>query len=275
MKRIVLCADDYGQALPISRGILDLIEQKRLSATSCLVNAADWLQQAENLRPYESSIDIGLHFNLTHGEPLSSAFKAKYGNSFFTLGSLIKRSLFGQLEQKVIEAECNAQIDRFEAGLQFLPYFLDGHQHVHQFPIVRDAVMQVFLKRLKPAGAYMRWVNDEHKGMDVKKWVIHALGTRALKKDLMTHGILHNPSFSGIYGFDAKDGYQRYFQRFLEEVGDQGIIMCHPGHFDSNLDDSIGKARNKEYEYFMSPAFLDDLNAQKVQLIHQHKAHKD
>ena len=36
-RKIVLCADDYGLSLGVSRGIRELLEMGRLSATSCMV----------------------------------------------------------------------------------------------------------------------------------------------------------------------------------------------------------------------------------------------
>src|SRR3989338_8789650 len=66
MQRITLCADDYGQSIAISQGILALLQARRLSAVSCLVEAADWQTQAALLKPFVSQIEIGLRFNLTH-----------------------------------------------------------------------------------------------------------------------------------------------------------------------------------------------------------------
>jgi predicted glycoside hydrolase/deacetylase ChbG (UPF0249 family) len=63
-KRIVLCADDYGQAPAISQGIIELLNQSRLSATSCMVNMPDWPVSAKELLPFINYVDLGLHFNL-------------------------------------------------------------------------------------------------------------------------------------------------------------------------------------------------------------------
>jgi predicted glycoside hydrolase/deacetylase ChbG (UPF0249 family) len=42
MKRIVLCADDFGQSAAISQGILQLVQAGRLSAVSCMTEADSW-----------------------------------------------------------------------------------------------------------------------------------------------------------------------------------------------------------------------------------------
>lgn len=65
MKRIILCADDYGQNDVISQAILNLIKKKRLTAVSCMVAGVDWARHAAMLAKVQDQIDVGLHVNLT------------------------------------------------------------------------------------------------------------------------------------------------------------------------------------------------------------------
>ncbi len=67
MKSIILCADDYGQNASISQAIVELLKLKCLSAVSCMTTSPHWFSQASWLLPYKDYVDIGLHFNLTHG----------------------------------------------------------------------------------------------------------------------------------------------------------------------------------------------------------------
>src|SRR5690349_9878789 len=71
-KTVILCADDYGQNAAISQAIIELIKKNRLSATSCMVTSPDWLTQAKQLNSFNNQLDIGLHFNLTEGNFLST-----------------------------------------------------------------------------------------------------------------------------------------------------------------------------------------------------------
>ena len=200
-KRIVLCADDYGQAPAISQGIIALIKAKRLSATSCMVTSLDWAEQASWLAPFQAQIDIGLHFNLTEGTALSQGYIAAHGNSFYPLPRLLCQAFLRRLDKAAIAAECHAQIDQFAKTLGFLPHFIDGHQHVHQFPVIREAFMQVYAERLSKQNTYVRWVQETASVNPLKKMIIDATGTRALKRLLEQHQIPHNHSFAGIYSF--------------------------------------------------------------------------
>src|SRR5205085_3946565 len=111
-KRIVLCADDYGQAPAISEGIINLLQNNRLSATSCMVNTIYWEDHAKWLAPFRQQKDIGLHFNLTEGKPLSREYKKIQGDTFQPLYKVMMLAFMRSLSQPAIEAELHAQLDR-------------------------------------------------------------------------------------------------------------------------------------------------------------------
>src|SRR5262245_10068587 len=69
---IVLCADDYAVAPGVSRAICALIEQGRLSATSCMTVSPHWPEHARWLRPLGDRADIGLHLTLTDHAPIGA-----------------------------------------------------------------------------------------------------------------------------------------------------------------------------------------------------------
>lgn len=270
VKRIVLCADDYGQAKAISQGIFTLIQNGRLSATSCLVNTPYWSEHAKWLIPVQSLVDIGLHFNLTEGKALSPSFIEAYGEDLFSLPNLIRKAILRQLDCSIIEAECHAQIDAFEAAMGFLPQFIDGHQHVHQFPVIRTALLTAYEKRLRSQNAYIRLVNERVRlkdyVVDFKKVVITAMGTKPLTELLQKNNIQHNQSFAGIYRFNQSSQYRQLFLRFINEVKEGGIVMCHPGFFASDKEDAIANARHEEYQYLVSNHFLTDCHQHGVVL---------
>jgi predicted glycoside hydrolase/deacetylase ChbG (UPF0249 family) len=47
-----------------------------------------------------------------------------------------------------------------------------------------------------------------------------------------------------------------------------GLIMCHPGRVDAELErvDPLTTVREREYDYFLSDAFPRDLAAHRVAL---------
>lgn len=241
-KKIILCADDYGQNDAISDAVVKLIAKQRLSATSCMTTSEYWSENAKKLLPYVDQIDIGLHFNLTDATPLSKLILAVY---------------LRQLDQKMIEQEFNRQLDNFVAAMGRLPDFIDGHQHVHQLPIIRDAILNVYKERLRQSHVYVRCINLKNK-CALKKLIIYLLGSRVLKEKLRQLSIPHNQSFSGIYDFNDAIHYAKIFPGFLVEISDGGLIMCHPGLESDDAKDEIAYGRKFEYEYLMSDKFVED-----------------
>lgn len=269
-KRIVLCADDYGQSFTISKAIINLLEQHRLTATSCMVNTEYWPEHAFWLAPYHRKADIGLHFNLTEGKPLSAEYRDKHGENFQGLGKVLASSFMRSFSQKAIEAELHAQIDRFQEVLGILPAHIDGHQHIHQFPVIRRAVVNVYNQRLSESRAYIRLINSRFKASDyilhIKKVIVYATGTAAMSKLLLAHNLPHNPSFAGIYAFDLAKQYPVFFKQFLRVIGDGGLIMCHPGLAAHETKDLIAKARFEEYQYLAGEQFPQDCQSHDVEL---------
>lgn len=260
MKNIILCADDYGQNETISQAIISLVAKNRLSATSCMTTFSDWPAAAKWLLPFKNQIDIGFHFNLTEGQPASKALSEAHG--FMPLTTLLLRAFCRRLNRQVIEAELHAQLDLFADAMGCMPDFIDGHQHVHQFPVIRHALLNVYEERLKETACYIRSIYEPDfiscflRGQrSFKQFVLQASGAAALKSQLMKKQIPHNSSFSGIYEFNESAHYAEKFRGFLQTVKENGIIMCHPG---VQSGDSIGAARNNEFAYLESDQFASD-----------------
>ena len=268
-KRIVLCADDYGQAPEISQGILALLKYGRLSAVSCMVNSPHWVEHAKWLTPFRPKADIGLHFNLTEGKATSPIFIAKYGETLPSLRTLLSKALLRQWDIPTFEAEFEAQIDCFKQALGVNPDFIDGHQHIQQFPNVREAFINVYKRRFSEAHKpYVRSVNPRIHLTDIfnnsKKLIIYLTGSSIFYKILNNNDISCNTSYAGIYAFSQAGKYRSLFISFLTSCKSGGLIMCHPGLKAADSADSIADARYLEYQYLFGDQFLYDCHQQDV-----------
>jgi predicted glycoside hydrolase/deacetylase ChbG (UPF0249 family) len=267
MKRIVLCADDYGQNSAISQAIVELLEAKCLSAVSCMVTNPELSVYAKNLEPFKETTDIGLHFNLTEGNLLSAEFPQST-----PLNNLIIKANLRSLPKEKIASELRAQLDVFTNTFNKLPDFIDGHQHVQQLPVVRDALLAVYNERLRANGTYLRCTYSPgaltkiNTAAYIKQLIIQFCGGIGFKQLLTAHKIPHNQSFTGIYNFKNSYNYNRLFPQFLDQIEDGGIIMCHPGLMGSETD-IILTARHHEYCYFSSEKFLHDLANKNSKLV--------
>ncbi|KTD71276.1 ChbG/HpnK family deacetylase [Legionella tucsonensis] len=263
-KTIVLCADDFGLDPGVSEGILKLAHMGRLSAVSCMVNMPGFILYAKELFHLKKSkpIKIGLHFNLTEGYLASIPEK-----SCFTLQELLIKTHMRSIKLSFIAKEFLAQLDRFTEIMQQLPDFIDGHQHVHQFPVIRNVILDLYAQRLKSNGTSIRstWPSIVLPQSQFKAKILSFTGGKALWKQLIKLGIPHNCFFSGIYDFAPATNYRELFRKWMSLSRENTLIMCHPGE-SPNSTDPIAHARLKELHYFLSDAFLKDCDEFHVHL---------
>lgn len=270
-RRVVLCADDYALAPGVSRAILALIDQGRLTATSCMTASPFWPEHAGWLRPRADKADIGLHFALTDAAPLSAMPRLAPDGRLPGLGRLLALALLRRLDPAEIGTELDRQLDRFMDAFARAPDHIDGHLHVHQLPIVRDVVVDHIRRRLP--GCYIR-VCDEPagailaRGIAIKRALVistlgHGLRNRAAKA-----GIPANARFAGVRDFDETRPYRDLLRQFLQDAPEGLLVMSHPGIADADLAavDRVTTAREGEYSYFASDDFPADLAAAGVTL---------
>lgn len=267
MARLILCADDYGLAPGVSRGILRLLAAGRLSATSCMSLGQAWAGHAAALRAHTDQADIGLHLTLTDHRPLGTMTSLAPAGALPSVGRLLALSLTGRIDRAEVALELERQLDAFEQAIGRPPAFIDGHQHVHQFPVIRDVVLDFWQRRLARTNAWMRvcaepWRATLQRGLEAPKpWVITALG-RALRRRARAAGIPINDRFAGIHDFSGRIPYAVLFESFIRDAGvGTLLVMCHPGEVDAELRavDPVTTAREEELRFFESPEFSQQL----------------
>lgn len=264
-RRLALCADDFGGAPGLSDAIAALARAGRLSAVSCLVNGPHWVAGAPLLKDVRSGLDVGLHFNLTEGAPLSPDLARRWPR-LPALPKLIARAHLGRLPRAAIRAELDAQLAAFGAAAGAAPAFIDGHQHVHHLPGVRDAILDR-VERLTPRPAVRSTAHVIGPGFAVKRRLIEGTGGRRLGAELIARGIPHNAALSGVYDFRRSD-YRALMQHWLTRIPAAGaLLFCHPGAASAGAaPDPIAAARLREASYLGSQAFEEDLRAADVVL---------
>jgi predicted glycoside hydrolase/deacetylase ChbG (UPF0249 family) len=272
-KTVTLCADDYAISYAVSVGILEALDAGRLSAVSALTNGPRWPALGFELKQRAYDADIGLHFNLTLGCPLTIMPVFAPSAAFPPIAQIVKRAFRHKLPLDEIRGEFDAQLDRFEAVMGRPPDFLDGHQHVHVLPDVRDVVFDALEARGLTKRLWLRDSGDAFyriisRGSEVSK----ALTVRGLaagfRRTALARGFRLNNGFSGFSGFNPGHSYKKQFAGFLRAVGRHHLIMCHPGHVDEDLRqlDPVTVTREQELAFILSPAFTDMLAARRLSL---------
>lgn len=262
IKNLWICADDFSQNAPISEGILNLASKQRINAISCMVNRPLWPEVATCLKNKTDFLKIGLHFNLSYGTAISEEWKEHYGAKLPALQTLLFLLFMRRIKTEIILSELLTQWDTFVENVGYVPDFLDGHQHVHQFPNVRQAFIALCLK--KNFTGFCRTTTNGIKDFFSsdcfpKPLAMQLLGGRSLQKDLNKYDLKTNSSFFGFYSFNKAINYRTYFRSFLAASRKDGIIMCHPGLPSQDKTDPQYMIRRFEYDYFLSNEYINDL----------------
>jgi chitin disaccharide deacetylase len=274
MRRIWLCADDYGISPGVNRGIRDLISRGRLNATSVMVvGGAIGRDEVEALKAAASAnprCAIGLHVTLTAPfRPLTMHFHPLDGGLFPPFAKLLRAGFARRLDPEIIRTEVTVQLKTFADLFGKPPDFVDGHQHVQLYPGVRDG----FLDAVKQA-APDAWVRQGGREGPLGKRLTEP---KALFLDLLSAQFRRraaraclsvNPGFAGAYDFLKVPDFAALMAQFLDGLPDGGVIMCHPGFVDETLIglDPLTTQREREHAYLAGEQFPLLLAANNVTL---------
>lgn len=272
LRRIWLVADDYGISPAVSAAIRDLIARARINATSVMVVAPSFSpREAAALQAAAGThAAVGLHMTLTAPfHPLSAGFAPTRSGAFLPLAAMAGRALARLLTPALLDAEIAAQFAAFHSAFGRAPDFVDGHQHIHVFPQIRDALLRA-AKRAAPQ-AWLRQCGRAKAApkrlADPKGYVLDALSAR-FRRLAAAAGVRTNPAFAGTYSFAPDAQYEQLFPGFLDGLPDGGLVMCHPGQVDGELRrlDPLTGLRAREYEYFLGNDYSDLLKARGYSL---------
>ncbi len=261
-RKLTLCADDFGQSKDISDGILDLIACRRLTATSVLSEGPFWPEGAQRLRDLQDRADVGVHLNLTHAFPDTS------GNRPLIHWLIATQS--GRFTGHKIKDRFLRQIDLFTQHFRRLPDFIDGHQHVHAFPVIRQAMMDAISLRWNKTDE-RPWVRTPDRliddgGSHIKSFIVR-FASRGFSSFVEQHGLKTTEHFAGVYGLSASANFDRRMRRWLQLTPNGTLLMCHPGRPSKDYSDPIGGARAAEFHYLVSPKFAEDCQRSSIRLV--------
>jgi len=297
---LVVVADDAGVDIARNRGIIDGIVEGVIGGISVLAGGAAVEDLAarvgalpEGLRP-----EIGLHLNLSEGKSLAGHLEGltdESGLFFSGKFALWERAIAGGIDADAVYAEALAQVARLEE-LELSPNRVDGHQHVHVLPGVRDGLTraldetpsirwvrlgrpvvakhEVFAEfpRIPPSRVARPWVSLSDDGRHAQA----ALGTLH-DECAMLRGTTRRTANVFAGGDLTADCTRESMTREIEAAvrlarsvsTDGGIIelMTHPGECDfESVDFSAAPARRAERDTLCGGALRELLERLDVRL---------
>jgi predicted glycoside hydrolase/deacetylase ChbG (UPF0249 family) len=244
----------------INQAALDLARRGNVSAISCLVDGPVWHSGSNALKESAVDVEAGLHLNFTEN----------FGHSLVSipLPKLILLAYARVLDRAALKRDIERQLELFEATLGRMPDFIDGHQHVHQLPVIGEALIDVLDQRYSTRKPWLRASNPPKQfagsgltnSVKFKARLVGWLGASAFSRLARQHGYSQNRHLLGVYGFDASDGlYLSFMRAWLHSAVGGEVLMCHPS-VAGPWNDSLMEARHQEYQALASRDFSELVN---------------
>jgi predicted glycoside hydrolase/deacetylase ChbG (UPF0249 family) len=256
LPRLILCSDDFAISSKVSETIAELAGDGKLNAISCMTAMPNWPADCVLLRDLPDYVQIGLHLTLTGERPLTAMPRFAPNAEFPEINALSRLARRGYAPLGEIVEEISAQFDAFIDATGRVPAFVDGHQHAHALPDIREIVLAETARRAPHA--WVRNCADRPWAMFARPYfgkaiasAYHSLGLRAAAA---AHGLTCNDSFAGHYDFSAD--YRIMFSHFLRQPGAMHLVMCHPGA-GLRTGDGIAAARVREAEALRHSSIAD------------------
>ena len=270
VRPLVVCADDFGIEPGVNAAIVALAQAGRLSATGCLVTATNFPVAAPLLR--DVPIDVGLHLNFTEFLGIPGLYTS--------LGKLLALTYTHRISRLEVRKQVNHQLDLFERHIKRVPDFVDGHLHVHQFPVIREELQSALIQRYPKSLPWLR--NTQPTPMsDALPWmqrfkahVIGALGSRTLVRQAKRAGFLTNAGRIGAY--DCSRQRPPYFEmlvEWLKHAPANSVLMTHPAQYASEKL-AFGQDRVEEYRVLGGRQFAELLADHQLWISRLSKQHE-
>ncbi len=249
-KHVLLCADDFAGAAEDCAPIVELLEAGRLSAVSCFATTPVWRHAGAMLRRVARPPLLGLHFNLTK----------RFGRPAQSLAEWIARGVTRRFDRRSVRLALETQFAEFAAVIGRQPDFLDGHEHVHALPGIREVVHEFVTEVREHWPLKVRALSPPFGRTDAafKRWVIQRLAAGAERAAGADSGRWLNRAFAGDYSLRPGAPFAELLEDWLRSAPQGGLIMCHPGNADA--------ARRLELDTLRAPAFGEILARHGISL---------
>ena len=249
-KRLVIHADDFGFTPAVTRGIIEAADAGAVSSTSVMIGTPGWPDAESHLRA-GTPLDVGLHFNLLIGHPLTTGrtLTDRRTGAFVSLGTLVRRALTGRLDPTEVAAECQAQLDALRSTGVAVTH-IDSHRHTHPLPGIWRPVHEVARR------AGIRFVRVPSEPWRATGWLRGQANRIAVSASTWRPGVQPAARFTGLTLTGAYD-FEHGVLRTLDRL-DPGLteLMVHPGYSDQALTaiDSYTWQREVELAALRGPA---------------------
>ena len=144
MTEIIINADDYGLNRHCTDAIKECFSRKLITSTTVMATGMCFDQAIIIARENGFSDNVGIHFNLTEGKPLTAGAETSpllCENGCFK-GEFSRYKMLSTTDKMIVYNELTAQIEKLES-CGIVPSHADSHNHIHTATFFAPIVAQV------------------------------------------------------------------------------------------------------------------------------------
>jgi len=230
--KLIVNADDFGLTHLVNAEIIRCIDQGLVTSVSLMPGGYAAEEALAAARTFKKEIGVGVHLTLDGVYPVNEvsevASLVTKADKFYPRGKMLFRLMTGRVDLSQVRREWSAQIQKvIDSGI--VVDHLDGHGHIHVFPLLTDIVLElakyfgIAAVRL-PSDRFISGIKHDR----LADRLFLRMATRFARNKF--EGQLKSPDY--MIGFPFGGNYQEKF--FLQDLSvlKKGQIveaMFHPG----------------------------------------------
>jgi chitin disaccharide deacetylase len=283
-KQLIVSADDFGLTEGVNNAVLRAHREGIVTSVSLMVNGLAF-ESAARISRAHSDLDVGLHLNLTEGNParppsLIPTLAGRQGFIYdhpFKLWLALRR---GAVRRADVETETRAQLQRARDASVNITH-VDGHKHVHAIPLVLEV-----LRGLAPDYGFYAVRSTVERTPDLLNLLLRnkASGAQVITQYLSGWALSTAFQMARNGRGNAMVAPSRFYgvtqtgfldaQAFASIIRDlkPGVseVMCHPGYVDADLKSTPTRLlyqREQELKMLTGDAARKLVTQENVELI--------
>lgn len=244
--RLIINGDDFGFTRGINLGICDCFQRGIMNSTSLMVNMK-FAEEAAEMIKNPDGLSVGLHFNVTVGEPVSHELKRIITPEGHFSKELLRKDGADIYEE--LWKEGVAQIEHFVHLTGRLPSHINSHHGIEVTEAGREVIQDLGLKYDIPIRAFI-------------------MDSCSLTEKYRTD--YEVPGCKLMEGVDfGMKSIEEYFSDSEIESDSCFELVGHPGYVDSYLPEMSGLTiqRCHDMRCFCSESWAEWLRNNPIQLI--------
>lgn len=267
-RRIIVTADDFGVSAGVNRAVLDAHRAGSLTSASLAATGAA-VAEALDIAARNPELEVGLHLVLAAGRPVSEpgaipSLVTRDGR-FRSRRELALLATAGRVDPGDVEREARAQMSRLRTASVS---FLNGDQHVHVLPVIRDVVLRIAAEAslaVRVPREVLVYRPGSLMGPAAPRWLLK-LGLNSLARAFASRAnaerVPINDGFISPFGLFPRPRFTLdAFATILDAARGQVVeLMVHPAYVDVDLRvfwPGVDLGREEELRALVDPAFPD------------------